>query len=149
MNIKLLNKHHLEFLSLKGVCTCSSESTLVKMPHCWKSRVTAHLGVYSIWRVKIRLFVFVMISRLFIAALWSPEGKGWPFGSCLWCLLWFCNFPIWYSGQMWYLIVLIPDLCCLSYFTCSQREIMEMQNLPTFNAWAKLYGRTRILWNLS
>ena len=28
---------------LKGVCTGSSESTLVKMPHCWKSRVTAHL----------------------------------------------------------------------------------------------------------
>ena len=25
------------FLSLKGGCTGSSESTLVKMPHCWKS----------------------------------------------------------------------------------------------------------------
>ena len=27
----LLTEHHLEFLSLKGGCTCSSESTLVKM----------------------------------------------------------------------------------------------------------------------
>ena len=41
MNIELLTEHHLEFLSLKGGCTCSSDSTLVKMPHCWKSRVTA------------------------------------------------------------------------------------------------------------
>ena len=30
MNIKLLTKHNLEFLSLKGGCTCLSESTLVK-----------------------------------------------------------------------------------------------------------------------
>ena len=32
---------YLEFLSLKGVYTGSSESTLVKMPHCWKSHVAA------------------------------------------------------------------------------------------------------------
>ena len=30
MSVKLLTEHHLEFLSLKGVCTGSSESTLVK-----------------------------------------------------------------------------------------------------------------------
>ena len=39
MSVKLLTKHHLEFLSLKGGCTGSTESTLVKMPHCWKSHV--------------------------------------------------------------------------------------------------------------
>ena len=33
MSVKLLTEHHLEFLSLKGGCTGSSESTLVKMPH--------------------------------------------------------------------------------------------------------------------
>ena len=44
MNVKLLTKHHLEILSLKGDCTGSSRSTLVKMPHSWKSRVTAHEG---------------------------------------------------------------------------------------------------------
>ena len=43
MSVKLLTEQHLEFLSLKGGCTGSSVSTLVKMPHCWKSRVTAHL----------------------------------------------------------------------------------------------------------
>ena len=38
MSVKLLTEHHLEFLSLTGGCTGSSESTLVKMPHCWISR---------------------------------------------------------------------------------------------------------------
>ena len=42
MNVKLLTEHHLEFLSLKGGCTGSSESRLVKMPHCWKSLIAVH-----------------------------------------------------------------------------------------------------------
>ena len=42
-NVKLLNEHYLEFLSLTGGCTGSSESTLVKIPHCWKSHVKAQL----------------------------------------------------------------------------------------------------------
>ena len=41
MIVKLLTEHRLEFLSLKVDCRGSSESTLVKMPHCWKSHVTA------------------------------------------------------------------------------------------------------------
>ena len=32
MSVKLLSEHHLEFLCLKGGCTGSSESTLVKIP---------------------------------------------------------------------------------------------------------------------
>ena len=43
MIVKLLTEHHWEFLCLKGDCTGSSESTLVKMPDCWKSHVTAQL----------------------------------------------------------------------------------------------------------
>ena len=42
--VKLLTEHHLEFLRLKGGCTGSSESTLIKIPHCWKSNVTAKLA---------------------------------------------------------------------------------------------------------
>ena len=41
MSVKLLTEHHLEFLSLKGGCTGSPESTFVKMPHCCKSHVAA------------------------------------------------------------------------------------------------------------
>ena len=43
MTVKLLAEQHLEFLSLTGGCTGSSESIHVKMPHCWKSHVTAHM----------------------------------------------------------------------------------------------------------
>ena len=37
MTVKLLSEDNLEYLNLKGGCTGSSESTLVKMQHCWKS----------------------------------------------------------------------------------------------------------------
>ena len=43
MTVKLLTEHNLEFLSLTGGCTGLSESTLVKMPHCWKSHVAAQM----------------------------------------------------------------------------------------------------------
>ena len=43
MNAKLLTEQHLEFLNLKGGCTGSSESTLIKMSYCWKSHVAAHI----------------------------------------------------------------------------------------------------------
>ena len=56
MSVKLLTEHHLKFLSLKGGCTGSSESTLVKMPHCWKSHVTAHLFVICFIQALIKQF---------------------------------------------------------------------------------------------
>ena len=55
------------------------------------------------------------------------KGKDWPLDSCLWCLLWFCYFPIWYPGtgvvsdcidswsllsfllSMWYLMICSMD----------------------------------------
>ena len=43
MSVKLLPEHHLEFLSLKGGCRGSSESTLVKMSNCWKSHAAAQI----------------------------------------------------------------------------------------------------------
>ena len=45
MIVKLLTEHHLVFLSLKGGCTGSSGSTLVKMSNCWKSRAAAHYQI--------------------------------------------------------------------------------------------------------
>ena len=60
--------------------------------------------------------VFVMRSRLFIAALWSPAGK--VLTSLLLFVISNCDFvtfPFCILGQVWYLIVLTPDLCCLSY----------------------------------
>ena len=43
MSVKLLTEHLLEVLSLKGGCTGSSESTLVKMSNCWKSHARAQM----------------------------------------------------------------------------------------------------------
>ena len=54
MNVKLLTEHHLEFLRLKGGYTGSSESTLDKMPHCWKSHVTAHFVLLMFCHAKER-----------------------------------------------------------------------------------------------
>ena len=57
----------------------------------------------------VRVCLYVLCGHLL--------GKGWPLGSRLWCLLWVCHFPIGILGQVWYLIVSIPDLCNLTYFS--------------------------------
>ena len=57
MSVKLLTEHHLEFLSLKGGCSGSSESALVKMPHCWKSHVMAHVSSYTDLQITVRLLL--------------------------------------------------------------------------------------------
>ena len=61
--------------------------------------------------------VFVMLSSLFIAAFWSPEGKG-PTFMALVCVVYcdFVAFPFGLLGRVWCLIVSIPVPCCLSYF---------------------------------
>ena len=48
MSVKLMTEQHLEFLCLKGGCTGSSESTHVKMPHCWKSHALAHFSIQGL-----------------------------------------------------------------------------------------------------
>ena len=48
MIVKLLTEHHSEFLSLTGGCRGSSESTLVKMPNCWKSHVTTQMTNFMV-----------------------------------------------------------------------------------------------------
>ena len=68
-------------------------------------------------------FVFVMLSRLFIAALWSSAGKvltSWLLFMMFNCV--FVTFPCDILGQMRYSIVSIPDLCHLSYFVLTFRS---------------------------
>ena len=63
---------------------------------------------------------------LFIDALWSPAGKGltswlsFVMSNCV-----FVTFPCGILGQVWYLIVLIPDLCPLSNFTLQLSSTLE------------------------
>ena len=58
-----------------------------------------------------------MLSCLFIAALWSPEGKRADLLASV-CDVYcdFVTFPFGTLGQVWYLIVSVPEPCCLSYF---------------------------------
>ena len=65
MTIKLLAEHNLEFLSLKGGYTGSSESTPVKMPHCWKSHVMALIWIskpaFLIWYERLSDSIYDLI----------------------------------------------------------------------------------------
>ena len=76
----LLTEQYFEFLSLKGGCTGSSESTLVKMPHCWKSHVTAHFS-RDFKQYNIANYGFHIVHK-FIMTTWrttNEESKNsWP-----------------------------------------------------------------------
>ena len=58
MIVKLLTEHHFEFLSLKGGCRGSSESTLVKMSICWKSHAAVHIVRLFINHKNFQIFIF-------------------------------------------------------------------------------------------
>ena len=82
--------------------------------NCCKTLYQLH---YATW------YCFLCIrARLFINALWSPAGKGltsW-LSFVMSNLLRSCQFPIGILGQVWCLIVSIPDLCPLSYFVITK-----------------------------
>ena len=72
------------------------------------------LWIFYVFVLSCVCYVFV---RVCLYVIWGHLlGKGWPLASRLWCLLWVCHFPIGILGQVWYLIVSIPDLCTLTYF---------------------------------
>ena len=64
--------------------------------------------------------------RLFLDALWSPAGKGltswlsFVVSNCV-----FVTLPG-ILGQVWYLIVSIPNICCLSYFDLGQWFVRKL-----------------------
>ena len=64
MSVKLLTEHHLEFLSLKRGYTGSSTSTLVKIPHCWKSHVTAQFFLSHLYNI-VRMVNYLCFLTLF------------------------------------------------------------------------------------
>ena len=63
-----------------------------------------------------------------ICPLWSPAGKGltsWL--SFVVSNYEFCHFPIGILGQVWYLIVSIPDFCTLTNFNSTYNSIPEQK----------------------
>ena len=63
------------------------------------------------------LCLSVILSCLCFTALKSPAGKGWPLGSLVCDVFWgvFVTLPYDVLGQVWHLIVSVPDLCLLYY----------------------------------
>ena len=59
------------------------------------------------------LFLCASVSMCFVVTCWERADL-----LALVCgvYLWVCHFPICILGQVWYLIVSIPDLCTLTYF---------------------------------
>ena len=76
--------------------------------------------------------VFLMLSRLIIAALWSLAGKGLTSRLLLvMFIVFFVTLPCGILGQVWYLIVSFPYLCRLSHFahikrSCTQHDTVEL-----------------------
>ena len=106
-----------------------------------------------------------MLSRLFIAAMWSHAGKGLT----SWLIIVVFNFdfvtyPCGALGQVWYLIVLIPDLCRLSYFDkhfiafvnqfnefekTGSRMIDSIYHMKINFLWICVYGMKKSIQNLA
>ena len=57
------------------------------------------------------------------------KGKGWPLVSCLWCLLWFCYFPIWYP-ETGVVLNCIDSWSLLSFLLQLRSENVTIENLP-------------------
>ena len=62
-------------------------------PHC------IHLHVESMLSFVFLCLVFLMLLRLFIAALWSPAGKGLTSRLLLVMFIVFYYFPMWYPAS--------------------------------------------------
>ena len=76
MIVKLLTEHNVEFLSLKSGCRGLSESTHVKMPHCWKSHATAQIISIS-WRYFRKMSQNQQIKCPFLHLNLFPENLDW------------------------------------------------------------------------
>ena len=77
MSVKLLTEQCFELPRLKGGYTGSSEATLVEMPHCWKSRVTAHTrGIWKVLSMALKLHN-ALIKYYQIIHLWKLEFNGY------------------------------------------------------------------------
>ena len=62
MIVKLLTGHYLEFLSLKGGCRGSSEST-----HCWKAYATAQMFLQHFSQGYVKTYFRYLVYFMFIS----------------------------------------------------------------------------------
>ena len=75
-----------------------------------RSKAVLLLWIFYVFSI---LCLLCLCARLFICAFTSPVGLG--LASWLSFVVSNCEF-VTFLGQVWYLIVSIPDLCTLTYF---------------------------------
>ena len=101
-------------------------------------------NVVTMEKVKIYVlcFVFVMLSCLLSAVLWSPAGRGLT--SCMWCFRYFCHFPMWCPGtsvvldciNSWSLPSYILTLKTSTFFfKCKKLEIDFVSKWKIYPCW--------------
>ena len=100
---------------LEEIPNCSALSYERHVLFCYKRSINAI--VKSDWWILFIICVScvsVMLSCLFLGLT--------SLLSCMWCFLvcFFVTLPNGVLGEVWYLIVSIPDLCLLPYFTSAQ-----------------------------
>ena len=101
-----------------------------------------HTVFNTSWKsILLNGFRFCLCVRPFICALKSPAGKGLT--SWLSFVVSNCEcvtFPSWVLGQVWYLIVSIPDLCTLTYFVCVHASHLSQQYFSHVRTFSCLPG---------
>ena len=102
-------------------------------------------AVLLVWIIFVIYVLCVMLLRIFIAAMWSPAGIGltsWLLFVMFNCV--FVTFPCGILGQMWYLILSIPDHCRLSYLCClkvhCRDTVCSLYNMPSLYDMLPFYG---------
>ena len=98
-----------------------------KIWNIWKRYFWFKINIWCIYSanksvvcVSFIIFLSCFCYAFVCVSLLMPCGnllkKSWSLGFCYDALLWSFHFPIGIFGQVWFLIVSIPDLCPLSYF---------------------------------
>ena len=85
MIVKLLTEHRLEFLRLKGGCTFSPESSLVKMLHCWKSHVSAQMYIIRLWLI-VQIYTKSLVISYTVCYIIVNFDNWLPFYKCIWTI---------------------------------------------------------------
>ena len=104
MIVKLLSEHHSEFLSLTEGCIGSFESTLVKLPHCWKSQLIYYMTSILVligFSLTVKAATLIFISGRGLAISSAKQGK---------------------SGSIYYLVKNFKISCLGRTNVCAFRE---------------------------
>ena len=91
------------------------------------------------------LCLLYLCARLFICALWSPAGKGLTSWLSFVVSAVSLSLPIGILGQVWYLIVSIPDLCTLTYF---YKQILSQMLISSIAKKITSANTFRRLWSI-